>query len=117
MISFNNKLFCQRFLSFLLMALGKRLIKYSVVLIPTIRIVKFTIHFSTNYNLYAFVCDFIFQSAKNNTISGTISSNRLQYIAICNISIFSIGHIVLYCSSKYCNISIYRYIVSPLYGI
>ena len=64
---------------------------------------------STYYNLYAFVCHFIFQSAKNNTIS----SNILQYIAICNTSIFSIGHIVLYCSSKYCNISIYRYIVSP----
>ena len=65
---------------------------------------------STYYNLYAFVCHFIFQSAKNDTIS----SNVLQYIAICNILIFSIGHIVLYCSSKYCNISIYRYIVSPL---
>ena len=34
-------------------------------------------------------------------------------IAICNILIFSIGHIVLYCSSKYCNMSIFRYIVSP----
>ena len=65
---------------------------------------------STYYNLYAFVCHFIFQSATNNTIS----SNILQYIAICNISIFSIGHIVLYCSSKYCNIAIFRYIVSPL---
>ena len=61
-------------------------------------------------NLYAFVCHFIFQSAENNTIF----SNILQYIAICNISIFSIGHIVLYCSSKYCNIAIFRYIVSPL---
>ena len=65
---------------------------------------------STYYNLHAFVCHFIFQSATNNTIS----SNILQYIAICNISIFSIGHIVLYCSSKYCNIAIFRYIVSPL---
>ena len=65
---------------------------------------------STYYNLYAFVCHFIFQSATNNTIS----SNILQYIATCNISIFSIGHIVLYCSSKYCNIAIFRYIVSPL---
>ena len=33
---------------FLLMALGKRLIEYSVVFIPTIQIVKFTIRFSTN---------------------------------------------------------------------
>ena len=65
---------------------------------------------STYYNLYAFVCHFIFQFATNNTIS----SNILQYIAICNISIFSIGHIVLYCSSKYCNIAIFQYIVSPL---
>ena len=64
-------------------------------------------------NLYAFVCHFIFQSAENNTIF----SNILQYIAICNISIFSIGHIVLYCSSKYCNIAIFRYIVSPLLSI
>ena len=62
------------------------------------------------YSLYAFVCHFIFQSATNNTIS----SNILQYIAICNISIFSIGHIVLYCSSEYCNIAIFQYIVSPL---
>ena len=62
-------------------------------------------------NLYAFVCHFIFQSAKNDTIT----SNILQYFVICNISIFSIDHIVLYCSSKYCNIIlIYRYIVSPL---
>ena len=65
---------------------------------------------SAYYNLYAFVCHFIFQSATNNTIS----SNILQYIAICNISIFSIGHIVLYCSSEYCNIAIFQYIVSPL---
>ena len=65
---------------------------------------------STYYNLYAFVCHFIFQSATNNTIS----SNILQYIAVCNISIFSIGHIVLYCSSEYCNIAIFQYIVSPL---
>ena len=62
------------------------------------------------YNLYAFVCHFIFQSATNNKIS----SNILQYIAICNILIFSIGNIVLYCSSEYCNIAIFRYIVSPL---
>ena len=65
---------------------------------------------STYYNLYAFVCYFIFQSATNNTIS----SNILQYIAIYNILIFSIGHIVLYCSNKYCNIAIFQYIVSPL---
>ena len=65
------------------------------------------------YSLYAFVCHFIFQSAANNTIS----SNILQYIAICNISIFSIGHIVLYCSSEYCNIAIFQYIVSPLQAI
>ena len=63
-----------------------------------------------HYNLYAFVCHFIFQSATNNTVS----SNILQYIALCNISIFSVGHIVLYCSSEYCNIAIFRYIVSPL---
>ena len=56
---------------------------------------------SAYYNLYAFVCHFIFQSATNNTVSS-------------NISIFSIGHIVLYCSSEYCNIAIFRYIVSPL---
>ena len=62
------------------------------------------------HSLYAFVCHFIFQSATNNTIS----SNILQYIAICNISIFPIGHIVLYCSSEYCNIAIFQYIVSPL---
>ena len=62
------------------------------------------------YSLYAFVCHFVFQSATNNTIS----SNILQYIAICNISIFSIGHIVLYCSSEYCNIAIFQYIVSSL---
>ena len=62
------------------------------------------------YNLYAFVCHFIFQSATNNTIS----NNILQYIAVCNISIFSIGHIVLYCNSEYCNIAIFQYIVSPL---
>ena len=43
-----------------------------------------------------------------------IYCNILQYIAIRNILIFSIGHIVLYCSSKYCNIAIFRYIVSPL---
>ena len=51
-------------------------------------------------NLYAFVCHFV-----------------CQYIAIyCNMQyiVFPIGHIVLYCSSKYCNISIYQYIVSPL---
>ena len=34
------------------MALGNRLIEYSVVLIPTIRIVKFTIRFSTNIIAY-----------------------------------------------------------------
>ena len=62
------------------------------------------------YSLYAFVCHFIFQSATNNTIS----SNILQYIAVCNISMFSIGHIVLYCSSENCNIAIFQYIVSPL---
>ena len=43
------------------------------------------------YNPYAFICYSIFQSATNNTIS----SNILQYIAICNILIFSIA--VLYC--------------------
>ena len=62
------------------------------------------------YSLYAFVCHYIFQSATNNTIS----SNILQYIAICNISIFSLGHIVLYCSNEYCNIAIFQYIVSSL---
>ena len=37
-----------------------------------------------------------------------------QYIAIRNISICFITHIVLYCDRKYYNISIYRYIVAPL---
>ena len=69
---------------------------------------------STYYNLYAFVCHFIFQSAKTTQYLVAIYCNILQYIAIRNISIFSIGHIVLYCSSKYCNIAIFQYIVSPL---
>ena len=43
------------------------------------------------YNPYAFICHSIFQSATNNTIS----SNILQFIAICNILIFSIA--ILYC--------------------
>ena len=43
---------------------------------------------STYYNLYAFVCHFIFQSATNNTIS----SNILQY-AIYRYSLLAI----LYC--------------------
>ena len=34
--------------NFLLMVLGRRLIEYLVVLMPTIQIVKFTICFSTN---------------------------------------------------------------------
>ena len=37
----------------------------------------------------------------------------LQF-AMCNISIFFIGHIVLYCSNKYCNISIYCNSVASL---
>ena len=40
--------------------------------------------------------------------------NISQYIAMCNISIFPSSHIVLYCSNKYCNISIYCNIVSSL---
>ena len=67
----------------------------------------------TYYNLYAFVCHFIFQSATNNTISSNIIYCNIR-IAICNISIFSIDHIVLHCSSEYCNIAIFQYIVSPL---
>ena len=43
------------------------------------------------YNPYAFIYHSIFQSATNNAIS----SNILQYIAICNILIFSIA--ILYC--------------------
>ena len=39
--------FIRGFLSFLLMVLGRRLIEYSVILMPTIPIVKFTIRFST----------------------------------------------------------------------
>ena len=69
---------------------------------------------STYSNLYAFVCHFIFQSAKNNTYINYLAHTYMKYSNICNISIFSIGHIVLYCSSKYYNISIYWYIVSPL---
>ena len=51
-----------------------------------------------HYNLYAFVCHFIFQSATNNTIS----SNILQYIAIyCNILQYAIYRYsllaILYC--------------------
>ena len=33
---------------------------------------------------------------------------------MCNISIFSLTHIVLYCSNKYCDILIYCNIVSSL---
>ena len=39
--------FARDFLSFFIHGFGERLIEYSVVLIPTIRIVKFTIRFST----------------------------------------------------------------------
>ena len=57
----------------------------------------------------------LFFNLLQTTISSTILArycNILQYAII--ISIFSIGHIVLYYSSKYCNIAIFRYIVSPL---
>ena len=60
---------------------------------------------SAYYNLYAFVCHFIFQSAKNNTISSTHNRNILQYIAIYRYSLLAI----LYCIAVV-NIAIYRYI-------
>ena len=55
---------------------------------------------SAYYNLYAFVCHFIFQSAKNNIIY----CNILQY-AIYRYSLLAI----LYCIVVV-NIAIYRYI-------
>ena len=54
-------------------------------------------------NLYAFVCHFIFQSAKNNTISSTnLHEVTILYIMTsCYLSL-------AYCSiAIYCNISIY----------
>ena len=68
-------------------------------------------------------CIFLVQSFLqcNNWILTTWKAKMLQYIAIyhtyiamCNISIFFIRRIVLYCSNEYCNISIYCNIVASL---
>ena len=69
---------------------------------------------SAYYNLHMHLFFIIFFDLHKKN---TISSNILQYIAICNMSIFSIGHIVLYCSSKYCNISIYCFTPSTTYNM
>ena len=87
-------------------------------------------------NLYAFVCYFIFQSAKNNTISSTnlhkvtilyIMTSCYLSLTYCSIAIYcNILQYAIYQYSLlamlYCiavvniaiRISIYRYIVSPL---
>ena len=49
-----------------------------------------------------------------NDLHYTVYCNISQYIAMCNILISSWNHIVLYCSNKYCNVSIYCNIVSSL---
>ena len=65
-------------------------------------------------------CIFLVQSFLqcNNWILTTWKAKNVaiyQYIAIyCNISIFFIRRIVLYCSNEYCNISIYCNIVASL---
>ena len=61
---------------------------------------------STYYNHYAFVCHFIFNLLKTTQWLYCSSYSNIIFIAIYNISIFSIGHIVLYCSSKYYSILI-----------
>ena len=73
------------------------------------------------YNLYAFVCHFIFQSAKNRTISSThLHELTLLYIMTscsiviyCNILQYAIYRYsqlaILYCIAVV-NIAIYRYI-------
>ena len=53
----------------------------------------------------------------NNWILTTWKATNIaiyQYIAMCNISIFFVRRIVLYCSNEYCNISIYCNIVASL---
>ena len=78
-----------------------RLIKEHIM---SLKLGKKLVLYIPGYKRFSHFCSVIIEYLE---LGQQKSCNMSQYIAMCNISIFFIRRIVLYCSNEYCNISIY----------